>query len=51
MEEKISEELLSLARKAENLPDDTEALAVVFVEWMKLCDTFPVFVVFSRFGS
>jgi len=50
MEEKISEELLSLARKAENLPDDPEALAVVFVEWMKLCDNFPVFGVLSRFG-
>lgn len=36
--EGISEELLSLARKTENLPDDPEALAVVFVEWMKVCD-------------
>jgi len=48
--EGISEELLSLARKTENLPDDPEALAIVFVEWMKLCDTFPVFGVLSRFG-
>lgn len=36
--EGISEELLSLARKTENLPDDPEALAAVFVEWMKVCD-------------
>lgn len=43
MEEKISEELLSFARKAENLPDDPEALAAIFVEWMELCDVFPVF--------
>jgi len=50
MEEKITEEILGLARKAENLPDDPEALAVVFVGWMKLCDTFPVFGVLSRFG-
>jgi len=51
MEEKISEELLSLARTAENLPDDPEALAAVFVEWMKVCDVFPVFRALSRYGK
>jgi len=49
--EGISEDLLSLARKTENLPDDPEALAVVFVAWMKGCDVFPVFRALSRYGK